>query len=51
MLPELLHYLAVLLDQEGADVTELNCAERGGVVRLVLDRLDREEVRLHQPRY
>ena len=25
------------------------CAELGGVVRLVLDRSDREDVRLHQP--
>ena len=26
------------------------CAEHGGAVRLVLDRSDREDVRLHQPR-
>ena len=27
------------------------CAELGGVVRSVLDRSDREHIRLHQPRY
>ena len=27
------------------------CAELGGVVRSVLDRLEGEEVRLHQPRF
>ena len=27
------------------------CAELGGVVRSVLDQSEREEVRLHQPRY
>ena len=27
------------------------CADRGGVVHSVLDQLNREDVRLHQPRY
>ena len=27
------------------------CADRGGAVRSVLDRLDHEDVRLHQPRF
>ena len=48
MLPELIYYLAVLLDQEGGG---RHRAERGGVVHSVLDWLEREEVRLHQPRY
>ena len=33
------------------DVIELKCAEFGGVVRSVLDPLDREDIRLHQDRH
>ena len=47
MLTELIYYLDVLLDQEREG---RHRDERGGVVRSVLDRLKREEVRLHQPR-
>ena len=42
------------LDRSSRDVIGLNvcwtCAELGGVVRSVLDRSDREDVRLHHPR-
>ena len=51
MLTELIYFLDTLLDQEGK---ERHQAERvqnsGGVVRLVLDRSELEEVRLHHPR-
>ena len=38
------------LDRSSKDVIELNVLELGGAVRSVLDRSDREDVRLHQPR-
>ena len=45
-------FLKARLDRSSRDVIELNVrAELGGAVRSVLDRSDRADVRLHQPRY
>ena len=52
MLSELIYYLAVLLDQEGGGRHRAERVQNAEVPYVrCLDRLDREDVRLHQLHY
>ena len=52
MLKELIYYLDTLLDQEGEGRHRVEHVLNAEVQYVwCLDRLDREDIRLHQPRY